>query len=84
MQCFALSMGLGQIYDQSPQITGERLAHYRTLYSALDERMTAELNPGGQGNVAEIAGLATRSMATALELGPVTDVLDACAARYAS
>jgi hypothetical protein len=84
MQCFALSMGLGQIYDRSPQITGARLARYRTLYSALDERMSAELNPGGQGNIAEIAGLATRSMATALELGPVTDVLDACAARYAS
>jgi hypothetical protein len=84
LQCYALSFAMNQIYDQSPQLGGERLPRYRKLYAVLENRMSAELNPGGRGNLAEIAGLTTRSLATAIELGPITSVLDACAARYAA
>ncbi|MFD1610738.1 hypothetical protein ACFSCW_02860 [Sphingomonas tabacisoli] len=83
MQCYTLATAMTQIYDHSPQLAGDRLARTRRLARVLDDRITAELNPGGRGNPAELAGLATRSLAVAISLGPITDVLDACAERYA-
>lgn len=49
----------------------------------LDTALMAEINTAGPVNPAEIAGLAMRSMAWAAELGPVTQVMKACADRYA-
>lgn len=82
LQCFALMLAMGQIYAQSPQIKGDRLARYHALNERLDTDMTAELAPAGQVNPAEVASLTARGLATAIELGPITETLDACAARY--
>lgn len=43
----------------------------------------AEINTAGPVNPAEIAGLAMRAMARTSELGSVTQVMKACADRYA-
>lgn len=83
LQCFTLANAMTDIYDQSPQVQGPSIVKARTLSSTLDERLTEELLVGGRGSPAELAGLATRALAVILDKGPITQALDACAARYA-
>lgn len=80
MMCLTLSTSVLQIY-QSSRVTPP--APSVAMNEKLDTSLMAEINAAGPVNPAEIAGQAMRSMAKAAELGPVTQVMKACADRYA-
>lgn len=79
MVCFTLSTAAMQIYGSSRITPPVATAN---LNAKLDEQLRNEINAEGNVNPAELAGLAMRSMARAVELGPMNDVLAACTTRY--
>lgn len=79
MVCFTLSTAALQIYESSQITPPVATANMNTK---LDVQLRDEINAEGNVNPAEIAGLAMRSMAKAVELGPMNEVLAACVARY--
>lgn len=79
MMCFTLSTAAMQVY-QSSSITPPVAT--ASLNKKLDAQLREEINASGNVNPAELAGFAMRSMARAVELGPMNDVLAACTERY--
>ncbi|MBB5686508.1 hypothetical protein [Sphingobium boeckii] len=83
MLCYTLSTALLQIYQASDPLPDPRAETYVKLNSDLDARILSELQAGGEVNPAELAGRAVRGLAQAVELGSPTQVMKACADRYA-
>lgn len=81
MICFTLSTAAMQAYESSSVTPPVPTAN---LNAKLDAQLRDEINAKGDVNPAEIAGLAMRSMAKAVELGPMNEVLAACTTRYAA
>lgn len=79
MICFTLSTAAMQVYESSSITPPIEAAN---LNAKLDAELRSEINATGNVNAAELAGLAMRSMAKAVEMGPMTEVLTACTARY--
>jgi hypothetical protein len=79
MICFTLSTAAMQVY-QSSSITAPVAT--ASLNKKLDAELREEINAAGDVNPAELAGFAMRSMARAVELGPMNDVLAACTTKY--
>lgn len=79
MICFTLSTAAMQVY-QASMITPPVAT--MGLNKKLDAQLREEINASGNVNPAELAGFAMRSMARAVELGPMNDVLAACTKRY--
>lgn len=79
MVCFTLSTAAMQVYEASSVSPSIATAN---LNVKLDAELRDEINASGNVNPAELAGLAMRSMAKAVELGPMNEVLAACTTRY--
>lgn len=81
MMCFTLSTAAMQTYSSSGITPPESTVRLNTK---LDVQLRDEINAQGNTNVAELSGFAMRSMAKAVEAGPMNEVLAACVARYAA
>lgn len=81
MICFTLSTAAMQVYESSRVTPPVTTANMNTK---LDVQLRDEINAEGNVNPAELAGLAMRSMAKAVELGSMNEVLAACVGRYGS
>jgi hypothetical protein len=83
VQCFALAWAMTQIYANSPTVSGPRIARARRLSDVLDEQLSRDFESGAAPSEAEIAAVTMRGLATAVEQGPVSEMIDSCAGRYA-
>jgi hypothetical protein len=83
MQCFALATAMTQIYANSPTVRGPRIERARRLSDVLDEQLSRDLDAKGNITEAEVAVLTMRGLALAVQSGPITEFIDACAARFA-
>lgn len=79
MMCVALSTATLQVYEANRITPPSALIGMNTK---VDSTLLQEINAQGKVNPAEIAGLAMRSMAKAVESGPTTEVLAACIKQY--
>lgn len=79
MMCLTLSTSLLQTYQSSGVVPP---AETVAMNAKLDSGLMAEFNAEANLNPAELAGSAMRSMAKAVELGPLRDVIGACVKRY--
>jgi hypothetical protein len=83
MQCFALAWAMTQIYANSPTVEGPRIARARRVADILDEQLSRELEAGEGASRQAMETATLRALAGAIRQGPVTEMIDACAARYA-
>lgn len=81
--CYGLSFAMAQIWGNSPQIESERVPRYIDLVRTLDRRISDEADARGGVDPQKLLGEVKAGLATALGLGPITAVLDACTERYA-
>jgi hypothetical protein len=72
------------VLGNSPQVQGDRVARYVKLAETLDARLYADAQAAGGVDPQTMLGEVKRALGTTLEMGPIADVLDACAARYAA
>lgn len=79
MVCFTLSTAALQVYESNHITPPDATAK---MNAKLDVGLRDEINAEGKVNPAELAGFAMRSMAKAVEMGPMNDVLAACVKRY--
>lgn len=83
-QCYSLAFAVAQVLGNSPQVQGDRVARYVKLAETLDARLYADAQAAGGVDAQKMLGEVKRALGTTLEMGPIADVLDACAARYAA
>lgn len=81
-QCYSLAFTMIQVLGNSPQVGGPEIARYNKLAEVLDARIYAEAQAAGGFDPQKLLGEVKRALGTTVHLGPITEVLNACADRY--
>lgn len=82
--CLVLSTALLQMASASKMVPDDRAARYVTFNSRMDQRLTREMQAEAEPADAEFAQRTMRNLAQAVHLGPPTQTMDACIARYSA